>query len=90
MLWTAVRPQEMRWAQWEVDNSLFHAETGETHLLSELPAALLQMISEQPRALPWLCRRSADLCEAPDDASWQEKIESILVQLETLALAERQ
>jgi PqqD family protein of HPr-rel-A system len=88
--WTAVSPAGLCWALWDCDNVVFHVETGETHLLNELPTLLLQMVQSNPRRTTGeLCRESAAACDAPADAPWAEKIGSVLRSLENLELIER-
>jgi PqqD family protein of HPr-rel-A system len=70
---------------------VFHAETGETHLLSELPTLVLRMV-QSARALTTdeLGRETANACGTLADDLWQAKIRGILRSLETLELIERQ
>jgi PqqD family protein of HPr-rel-A system len=76
----------MAWAAWEQDNSLFHGETGETHLLSELPALLLRAMARAPQTEDALCTLAAEQCEVRLDAAWRERIRGILGSLEQLEL----
>lgn len=87
--WLAVQPAGMRWAQWDTDNSLFHGETGDTHVLSEFAALILQAIRDEPRTVAWLSDHSATLCEARDDPRWRRKICTLLRTFDELELAER-
>jgi PqqD family protein of HPr-rel-A system len=86
----AVDPGGVRWSLWDCDNVVFHNETGETHLLNELPTLVLQLVHSGPlRTTGQLCRESADACGALADAPWQEKIGRVLHSLEHLELIER-
>jgi PqqD family protein of HPr-rel-A system len=73
------------------DNVVFHAETGETHLLSELPTLVLRMVqSARVRTTDELGRETADACGTVADGLWQQKIDTVLHSLESLELIERQ
>lgn len=88
--WSPVNAAGLRWALWEQDNVVFHIETGETHILSELPTLLLEMLQSGPiRTTGELCQASADACGALADAPWQEKVSAVLRGLENLELVER-
>jgi PqqD family protein of HPr-rel-A system len=79
----------MLWAHWEGDNALFHAETGETHLLSALPTLLLEMLAEQRLHTREIYELSAQACGVAVDAAWEQKITAVLRSLEGLELVER-
>jgi PqqD family protein of HPr-rel-A system len=89
--WAAIDPTGLCWALWSCDNVLFHAETGETHILSELPTLVLRKV-QSARALTTaeLGRETADACGTVADHLWQEKVGAILHSLESLELIERQ
>jgi hypothetical protein len=86
--WAAVSADSLNWAHWESDTSVFNAITGETHLLSALPAATLDMLSSASWGFDALSDQLARVCEAPNDASWQDKIVTVLDGLEGLELIE--
>jgi PqqD family protein of HPr-rel-A system len=79
----------MAWAAWEQDNSLFHGETGETHVLSELPALLLHAMAQGPKTEQALCALAAAQCEVASGSPWRQKIHGILLNLEQLELVEQ-
>lgn len=87
--WRAVAPQGLAWHRWETgEYSLFDANSGETHLLSELPATLLQRLVASPCRLDALCAELATLCEVADDGAWQAKISTLLDGLAMMELIE--
>jgi PqqD family protein of HPr-rel-A system len=88
MHWRTVNPESLCWAQWDDANTLFHGETGETHLLGELPAAVVQLLSGAARSEASLCAELAALCETANDGPWRQRIAALLSQLETLELIE--
>ena len=87
--WTAADPAGLLISQWEVDNSVFSKDTGETHLLGELPVFVLQCLSVTPRDLAWISEHGAQGCETENDPAWQRKIASTLAALEDLELIRR-
>lgn len=87
-LWRAARPQRVIWAQWGVDYSVFNGNTGETHLLSELPAEVLRQLSQGPLTEAALVQGLARLCEVEETTDWSEKISGILSDLAHLELIE--
>lgn len=80
----------MHWALWDCDNVVFHTETGDTHLLSELPTLVLQLLQEQSLTTRQISERAAHACGAPTDAPWQKKIVAVLSNLEALELVQRE
>lgn len=87
--WAAVGSSALHWAHWETDTSLFNAYTGETHLLSELPATALRALCEHCWPFDALCAHLALLCDTDNDANWQDKIDGLLDGLADLELVER-
>jgi len=86
--WALVNEASLAWAVWDTDNALFHGETGETHLLSELPALLLQILAAGPRCEASLSAMAAEQCDAVPDGAWQRKIRQVLTELANLELVE--
>ncbi len=79
----------MHWIAWEVDNAVFHGETGETHLLSELPAFLVQALAAGPRSHEALSALTAAECDTALDDAWRDKIHRLLGELAQLELVEQ-
>lgn len=88
--WQLFDASALRWAQWEAETSLFNADTGETHLLSEFPAFLLATLSEGPLTLNALSELTAQACDANNDAAWQTKVRGVLEELAGLELVQQQ
>jgi PqqD family protein of HPr-rel-A system len=89
VLWRAVAPDGWCWAQWEEENGLFDAETGDTYILNELSALLLSCIAQLPRRTQWLYATTAEQCSVDADGSWRSRIWALLTSLEQLELIER-
>jgi PqqD family protein of HPr-rel-A system len=87
--WRAVSPDGWIWAGWDERYSLFHAETGDTHLLTDLAAMLLETTVDGPRTTEWLCNNAAALCSVPADNAWSSRIEALIESLEEIDLIER-
>jgi len=87
--WGAVAPSALHWAEWDTETSLFNADTGETHLLSELPATTLRILCERDWTFDALYAHLASLCETDVTPAWQEKIAGVLHSLEALELVEQ-
>lgn len=88
--WHAINPDGFRWLQWPTENSLFNRETGETHLLSELPAFVLRCLSEKPSSFETVCKMTADACDTANNDSWRKTIADLLASLADSELAECQ
>ena len=88
MRWKGAAPDALLWVAWENDFSLYHRDTGETHLLSALPAELVRQLAGQVMSTETLAERLAQLCEVENDAHWQGRIQSLLRDLQALSLVE--
>jgi PqqD family protein of HPr-rel-A system len=86
--WHAPRSHLLLWATWESDYSVFDGATGDTHLLSELPAEMLRQLSKRPMSWPQLSATLAQLCEVEETRDWAGKVADILKDLADLELVE--
>jgi len=86
--WRAVDPEGFSWLPWLAENSLFSRATGETHLLSELPAFVLRCLSEESYSFEQVCAVTADACETVHDNTWRKTIANLLSMLDDSELAE--
>ncbi len=87
--WKTRNPEALLWQEWEVDATIFDRTTGETHLLSPLPAEILRLLSVEPMTLPSLSRKLADACEVDCTVEWRARVERMLDELASLALVEK-
>ena len=76
-------------ATWEAESSVYCRRTGETHLLSILPAELLGMLPPEPTDLETITARMARSCAQPVTPEWTERIRSMLDELVRLELVDR-
>jgi len=67
---------------------VFSRLTGETHLLSALPAEVLRMLTEGEKSGAELATATGALCEVTVDEDWLNGIDRILQRLEALFLVE--
>jgi PqqD family protein of HPr-rel-A system len=73
---TLTRPELM--VSWGSDCSVFNPLTGDTHLISILPAEILWLLSDGPLGAREIAERMAELCETPNSPAWNEKIDALL------------
>ncbi len=71
---------------WGSYASVFNRRTGETHLISILPAEILDLLTESPLDLHGIAKRMAELCETPNSPKWADKIQSMIDELVRLEL----
>ena len=74
---------------WGAESSVYCRRTGDTHLLSILPAELLAMLPPEPTDLETITARMARLCAQPVTPQWTERIHSMLDELVRLELVDR-
>ncbi len=73
---------------WAQDTTVYSRLTGETHLLSALPAEVLRMLTEGEKSEAELAAAMGVLCEVTVDEGWLNDICKILQRLEALFLVE--
>ncbi len=88
--WRAIDADGFCWLQWPTEYSLFSRETGETHLLSELPAFVLHRLSKESYRFETLCNVTADACETANNDTWRQTVADVLWSLGDSELAECQ
>jgi PqqD family protein of HPr-rel-A system len=69
--------------------SVYNGATGDTHLLSLLPAELLTTLMPGPLDLTRIATRMAQLCGQPESPEWTERMLGLLEQLCQLELVDR-
>lgn len=74
---------------WGEYASVFNRRTGETHLLSILPAEMLTIIADGPLSLDRLDAVMAERCGAVKSVEWAGKMRGLIDQLEQLELVDR-
>ena len=87
--WLLPSADDLLWEQWEEDYTVFDRKTRETHLINELPAEILRLLSTRPATTEEITARLAQLCELANTPEWAEKIASVIDNLSSLGLIER-
>jgi len=87
--WVAPEKQELVWESWGEQYAVYDTRSGETHLLAETTARLLQCLVTCPGTVrevtEVLCNESGECC---DEHSW-ERIAHLLRQLHDAGLVEK-
>jgi len=86
--WKILEEDALYWERWGQQYALYDSLSGETHLLPEFSAQVLQQLSIRPRTADDLARA---LCEDSDKICNQKFIEQVLqllTQLQTAGLTE--
>lgn len=87
--WRIFEEGALHWEKWGEQHALYDALSGETHLLPEFSARLLQLLTVAPLGVDVLAKC---LCENSNEACDQEFIEHVsqlLVQLQAAGLTEK-
>ena len=87
--WRIFEEGALHWEKWGEQYALYDALSGETHLLPEFSASLLQLLSTSPRTLAEvageLCLDSEEIC----DQAFLEHVSQLLAQLQEAGLTEK-
>jgi PqqD family protein of HPr-rel-A system len=86
--WRIPDPTALLWESWGTEYGLFNRNSGETHLLNELPAEILRRLSNAPTSDLALAEALAADCEIECTPQWRQKVGDILDNLHTLGLIE--
>jgi len=89
VVWGRCGCYEFQWQDWTQVYSVFNPETGETHLISELPAAALQLIGKEGRPLLHIAADLAEACGVEMTTAWKRKVAGMLTNLEQIELVEQ-
>lgn len=73
---------------WGSHCSVYNRRTGDTHLISLLPAEILRLLIDDPLDLGAISERMAQLCETPNTPEWTEKMRSLTEELARLELVD--
>jgi PqqD family protein of HPr-rel-A system len=90
LLWKGLPSDSLLWVEWEGEFSVYHRNTGETHILSLLPSELLRFLENRSLTLEHLSSELATLCQVECNADWQNRIERMLHDLAALSLIEKE
>jgi PqqD family protein of HPr-rel-A system len=84
-----VRERFLRWRCWEDEYVIFHAGSGDTHLLDRTAGQALVCLRESPARAAELTRRVAEALGLEPDPGLQEAMSTLLMRLDRLGLIER-
>lgn len=89
MLWRIIGDDVLQFRSWNDEFVVYHALSGDTHILEESAAQLLQELQRTPSDVLSLARRLADRwqCELNDDLL--QEIDMVLTDMHALSLVER-
>jgi PqqD family protein of HPr-rel-A system len=86
--WKILEEDTLHWEQWGKQYALYDSLSGETHLLPEFSARVLQQLSVRPRTAgvlaKVLCEGSNEVC----DPAFIKQVSRLLVQLQAAGLIE--
>ena len=88
--WKILAEDVLHWEKWGKQYTLYNSLSGETHILPELSARLLQQLSVHPRTVIELAGLfdEKDINES-DDHDFVEYLTHLLVQLQAEGLTEQ-
>lgn len=84
--WAIAARDSLLWHAWPEAYSLYDRQSGQTHLLNELPAELVRTLTLAPRTTPELVEHIAGILQAPATDPLRNTVEHALQQLEGLRL----
>ncbi len=87
--WTAHRG-DLIWRAWDDEEYVvFHAPSGNTHILNEVSALALKQLENGPLDAAELTRRMADSLDCDADEDLSKHVEELLAGFDERGLAER-
>ena len=90
VVWHVPESGSLVWEEWESEYTVYDRATGETHLLSLLPAEIIRLLDQGPLSLEVLSREMASLCEVERTPEWDEQMRRVLQDLASLSLVGKQ
>lgn len=84
--WHVPNPRDLLLEHWDTETAVFDRRTGETHMLSALPAELLETLETGAMDAVALARVMAQTHDLPNDAVLKTQIQASLEQLARLDL----
>lgn len=86
--WQLTPPAELHWQQWDDECVLYHAASGDTHLLDPAGAKVLQAMQDSPKTLADLLEDLGDSNDVETTQRLSVYIESLLAKLHRLGVIE--
>jgi PqqD family protein of HPr-rel-A system len=87
--WRVPPAADLRWREWDDDQSLvYHPPSGDTHLLNPLAAEALKLLERQPSSCAMLVEHVARVFALKAEGDLVRQIEQCLAQFNELGLIE--
>lgn len=88
MPWCAPGADSVEWRHWDDESVLYDCRSGQTHLLTTLASAALQLLARRDLEVHELARQLAETWDLPDTEEFAAQIGTLLRQLDDLGLVE--
>jgi PqqD family protein of HPr-rel-A system len=86
--WKILEKDVLHWEQWGTQFALYDALSGETHLLPEFSARVLQQLSVQPLTVEALAKLLCSDSDETCDQVFMVRVSQLLVELQAVGLTE--
>ena len=86
--WKILEEDALHWERWGEQYALYDFLSGETHLLPEFSARVLQQLSVCPRTADALAQELSEGSDESCDPAFIEQVSQLLVQLQAAGLTE--
>ena len=81
-------PSDLIWRSWDRDEFVvYHVASGDTHLINEVTARVLETLQASPLSFEELTRRVAHALQVEVDESFEASLAKLLVYLDEIGLA---
>lgn len=87
--WICAAHESLLTEQWPHFSAIYDRRTGETHILSALPAEILRLLRGGARSETAIIREIAQDHDLVIDADWQANVHKSLMHLRSLGLVEQ-
>ena len=87
--WVSAPASELLWETWGNEFTVYHRQTGETHILNALPVEIIHLLDETSMTTDELAGELAVRCEVEETSSWSDKVAALLENLHSLSLVEK-
>ncbi len=87
--WKILEADALHWEKWGEQYALYDSLSGETHLLPESSARVLQQLSVRPCTAEVLARALCEGSDEPCEQTFVEHLSQLLAQLQAAGLTEK-
>ena len=89
MRWTAPGNAVLYWESWEEQHAVFDLRSGETHLLSDPTARVLQQLANRPATVTEVAEYVSVASDKVCDEQFLEQVARLFLQLQNVGLIEK-